>query len=378
MESAQKLLILCHGFPPYYGGAEHAAFDLAKEAVKAGHRVTVVTSDIGGRLPARETMDGMQIIRVHARKKRWSFHTTLELMDFLRMGMKRMPAIVKDIKPDFIWAHFSVPAGFLARKSFQRFGIPYGVVLHGSDVPGYQPGRFRAIYPALRRVVRPVWKDACAVVAVSDDLRKLAAKTWPSGTIDVIPNGVDTDRFAPSATPTEASTVKLQARVVAQWIERKGIHFLLDAIAALDGPARDTIEWHLYGSGPYEAELHARIATHRLSQHVHMHGLLPRDELADLLCENTDLFVLPSLQEGLPLALLEALSAGTAVIATRVGGIPSALKDGHDAILTDPGDVEQLRDAILRLTQDATFRHTLQSNGRQTALRYSWAASWRQ
>ena len=378
MAFSKNLLILCHGFPPYYGGAEHAAYDLAREAVKDGHHVTVVTSDIGGRLPLEEKMDGMRIIRLHTRKKKWSFHTTLELIGFLRVGRQQLPAIVKETKPDFIWAHFSVPAGFLARRAHQRFGIPYGVILHGSDVPGYQPGRFRYIYPILKLVVRKVWTHAAVVIAVSSELRKLAITTWPSGNIKVIKNGVNVDRFSPAQNHSIMPESKLQAVVVAQWIERKGIQFLLKAIAGLDESVRDRIEWHLYGSGPYEATLRALIDTHHLKTHVHMHGLLPRDKLADQLCRNTDIFVLPSLQEGLPLALLEALSAGTAVIATRVGGIPSALTDGHDALLIDPANSNQLRDAIQTLSQDDSLRASLQSEARQTALQHSWAASWKQ
>ena len=54
-----NLLVICHGFPPYYGGAEHAAYYLAREAARAGMKVCVLTSDIGGRLPRAETLDGL-------------------------------------------------------------------------------------------------------------------------------------------------------------------------------------------------------------------------------------------------------------------------------------------------------------------------------
>lgn len=378
MDTSKRILILCHGFPPYYGGAEHAAYDLAREAVKAGHTVTIVTSDIGGRLPAEEEMDGMRIIRLHARKKEWSFHTTFELLDFLRVGLKQFPSIVKDLQPDFIWAHFSVPAGALAFNAFRTFGIPYGVVLHGSDVPGYQPDRFRFIYPALRIIVRRIWRRASFVIAVSDELRSLALETWPTGTIDVIPNGVDTEQFKPNPTREARAGTELQALVAAQWIERKGIHFLLEAIHLLDPKVKEHLVWHLCGSGPYEPQLRSLIQEYQLEDRVHLHGLIPRDKLTERLCRETDLFVLPSLQEGLPLALLEALSAGTAVIATRVGGIPSALTDRKDALLCDPGNPEQLRAAIERLAREPLLRQTLQEQARQTALRYSWTASWLQ
>ena len=376
MDTAKRLLVLCHGFPPYYGGAEHAAYDLAREAVQAGHAVTVLTSDIGGRLPAEEEMEGMRIIRLHARKKEWSFHTTFELLDFLRVALKHIPSLIKEVQPDFIWAHFSVPAGLVAFKASRKFGTPYGVVLHGSDVPGYQSGRFGLIYPALRLVVRRIWQRAAFVVAVSDELRSLALNTWPAGTIDVIPNGVDTERFKPDSAQEAGAGPELQALVAAQWIERKGIHFLLEAIHGLDPQVKKRLVWHLCGSGPYEPQLRRLIHDYQLEDRVHLHGLIARDNLTARLCKETDLFVLPSLQEGLPLALLEALSAGTAVIATRVGGIPSALTDGKDALLCDPASPEQLRVAIERLVKEPRLRQTLQEQARQTALRYSWNASW--
>lgn len=377
MFRVRRILIICHGFPPYYGGAEHAAYDLAREAARDGFVVTVMTSDIGGRLPAEETMEGVRVVRIAARKKKWSFHTTLELLDFLRQGLKNLDRVLAEAKPDFIWAHFSVPAGYLAMRAGQRRGIPYGVVLHGSDVPGYQPGRFRYIYPVLKRVVGRVWRRASAVVAVSSELRALAATSWPGGSIRVIENGVDTSLFQPSKQKKSGEAPRpLYALVAAQYIERKGLQYLLQAIHDLPPGVRDNMVWHLCGSGPYEGVLRSLITRYQLESSVFLDGLLTREELANRLNNLAHLFVLPSLQEGLPLALLEALSAGCAVVATRVGGIPDALTDRYDALLCDPASPGQLAEAISSLAADPALRESLSRRGRETASRFSWKSSW--
>ncbi|HOW98941.1 MAG TPA: hypothetical protein PK634_14265, partial [Kiritimatiellia bacterium] len=80
--SNPRLLVICHGFPPYHGGAELAAGYLAREAARDGWAVDVLTSDLGGRLPAEETRDGAAIRRIRAPKKEWTRHTAAELGRF--------------------------------------------------------------------------------------------------------------------------------------------------------------------------------------------------------------------------------------------------------------------------------------------------------
>jgi glycosyltransferase involved in cell wall biosynthesis len=376
----RRLLVICHGFPPYFGGAEHVAYYLAREAAADAQRpaaVTVLTSDIGGRLPPEDIVDGVAIRRVHAPKKEWTRHTTLELAAFLRAARRRLPAVFARFQPDYTLAHFSVPAGWLALDLRRRYGVPYAVVLHGSDVPGYQPGRFGWLYPLLRPAVRRVWRHAACVIAVSEQLRALARTTWPGGAIEVIANGVDTRSFQPAEGFADRPCGHpCRLLVVAQLIERKGIQHLLAALGAAE-KTRNAFELHLHGTGPYEPALRSQTERLGLKGRVHFHGFTPHADLPALM-RAADIFVLPSLQEGLPLALLEALACGLAVAASATGGIPAVVRDRQNGLLTRPGDSAALAAALRELSADGGLRARLRAAARRTAEGYAWNNVWAQ
>ncbi len=369
----RRLLVISHGFPPYYGGAEHAAGYLARAAAASGRwTVEALTSDIGGRLPARETWHGCDVIRVRTRKRAWARHTAPELLDFFRAAT----ACRAVSQPDWIFAHFSLPAGGVARTFARRLGAPYAVVLQGSDVPGYQNRRFGPLYALVRPWLRRVWRDAAAVFAVSESLRTLARRTWPGGRIEVIPNGVDPDLFQPLENrAVRTSNPWKTAVVTAQLIERKGLQYLLDALASLPPDVRGRLRLKVYGTGPYADALRRRAQAAGLTDRVEFAGLVEHEALPDLY-RTADLFVLPSLEEGLPLALVEAMASGLPAIATAVGGIPTLVRDGENGLLVPPADAPALARALTRLLTEETLLERLASAARASVAPWSWARLW--
>jgi len=371
-----NLLVICHGFPPYYGGAEHAAYYLAREAARAGMKVCVLTSDIGGRLPRAETLDGLlPVRRLRAPKRAWTRHSALELLAFWLAARRQLPRALGTFAPDAILAHFTLPAGAVAQRLAARRGVPYSVVLHGSDVPGYQPGRFGALYPLVRPWVRRVWTGAAHVVAVSEPLADLAAAVWPAGRIRVIHNGVDTERFRPASPPRTGSETTCRLVAVAQLIPRKGLAVLIEALARLPPAPRRRVQAEIYGAGP-ERERLERLARDRgLAPVVRFQGLATHERLPDILAA-ADVFVLPSLQEGLPLSLLEALACGLPAVAADVGGVATVLRHEANGLLVPPADPEALRAALERLLADPPLRRRLAEEARRTAERFAWPAVW--
>ena len=364
--SSPRLLVICHGFPPYHGGAELAAGYLAREAVRDGWAVEVLTSDIGGRLPATEQRDGLVIHRLPAPKKEWTRHAVVELGQFY-FAARRHAGEFLHPRPDCVLAHFTFPAGQLARYLGRQYAIPYAVVLHGSDVPGYQPERFGLLYPFLKPFARGVWRDAARVIAVSESLRDLAWRTWPGGRIEVIANGVDIEVFRPVGRRPSRDG-RLCVIAVAQLIERKGLRFLLEALSG-----RENLT--ICGTGPLEAELRSLAVARKMDGRVDFAGAVAPSVMPQRL-QSADVFVLPSLQEGLPLALLEAMAAGLAVVATPVGGLPGVLRHEENALLVPPADVESLRTALDRL-RDPSLRARLGAAARQAVTAYDWPTVWR-
>jgi glycosyltransferase involved in cell wall biosynthesis len=168
----------------------------------------------------------------------------------------------------------------------------------------------------------------------------------PAAKIVVIPNAAKTDAMASPVprsvlAPDDGTPVVL---TVARLDGQKGITHLLDAISAMPRAS-----FAIAGDGPNRAALEARAASLGLNDRVRFLG--HRQDVPSLLAAS-DLFVLPSLYEGLPLSVLEAMAAGVPVIATAIGGTDEVVRDGETGTLVQPADAGALASAIARTLAD--------------------------
>lgn len=197
-------------------------------------------------------------------------------------------------------------------------------------------------------------REVDAVVAISEGVRAaLIASGVAPARITVVPSGVDAARFA----PTVERRIEARARfglgddafvlaTVGVLEERKGHDLLLDALAALRAPALRLV---VAGTGSRAAWLAERARTLGLVPHVQFLG--PLDDVVPVLAA-ADALVMPSRHEGLGVAALEAMAAGLPVVASGVGGLPDAVRDGETGLLVPPGDPAALATAIARLAAD--------------------------
>ena len=185
----------------------------------------------------------------------------------------------------------------------------------------------------------------------------------------VIHNAVDLDFFHPGpGAGFLRSELGLSAEVpllltTGQLTSIKGHRHLLEAMAALPGPAPVLA---LTSRGPEESDLRDRARRLGLGNRVHFLGFRPRAELP-LLMEDADVVVQPSLEEGLPLSVLESMAKGKAIVATAIAGIPEAIEHGVHGLLVPPGDVDALRDAVTWLLGDPGLRRRLGAAARSRA-----------
>ena len=183
------------------------------------------------------------------------------------------------------------------------------------------------------------------------------------GKITLVPNAVSLDQFPHDATPNSTRPADPAAPptvlTVARLDPQKGLHHLV-AAAALVPEVRVMI----VGDGPERGALETRIAQLGLGDRVHLLGF--RTDIPELLA-GCDLFVLPSLFEGLPLSILEAMAAGKAVVATAIGGNDEAVVDGVTGLLVPPADPQALADALRTLLREPERRRRLGEAGRRRA-----------
>jgi glycosyltransferase involved in cell wall biosynthesis len=146
----------------------------------------------------------------------------------------------------------------------------------------------------------------------------------------------------------------------------KGHAGLIDAVTGLAARATDLPPWRLAiaGRGAEEARLRQMTAERRLDGRVQLLGF--REDAADVIAA-ADVFALPSLSEGLPLALAEAMFAGKAIVASSVGGIPEIVNDGVEALLTPSGDAAALASRLESVLRDGALRARLGDAARRRA-----------
>jgi glycosyltransferase involved in cell wall biosynthesis len=240
-------------------------------------------------------------------------------------------------------------------------------------------------YVAARRSGKPIvatchnWVGGTAALGIYNHLDRMALKRFQglaavsdsvaqrlldSGVaakkIRTIANGIDVERFE-RALPSPALDFEGNKVVgmVARLDLQKGFEYLLRAAHALCG-AFPALKVVIVGEGPDRQAIESMIQRFGLQSNVILagqHSDMPAIYAA------MDIFVLPSLNEGLPMTILEAMAASRPVIATRVGAIPSVIKDGETGLLVDPGDINGLRDALTRLLTDSDLCRRIGSAG---------------
>lgn len=210
-------------------------------------------------------------------------------------------------------------------------------------------------------------------IAVSEANRRYAQRYFP-GQYRVIPNGIEVARFAdPSICPIEKfDDDHLNILFVGRLEERKGFRYLLRAFRQVK---RDVENARLLVVGAYEKEDKASYLEY--VRHYHLHdvkfiGYVPSDELPRWY-HTADIFCAPSTgYESFGIVLLEAMAAGTPIVASDIAGYRSVLQHGVQGELVPPADPEILASTLTRLLRDAERRHTYAEAGRQTAPRYAW------
>jgi glycosyltransferase involved in cell wall biosynthesis len=207
------------------------------------------------------------------------------------------------------------------------------------------------------------------IVAVSELIRnEMVEAGVPGGKITVIDNGVDVEEIEKqvrSALPGEMFPEDDATKIVGaigSLKEEKGFRFLIEAAGNVV-PTEGKVKFLIVGDGPLRGELERLAASRGAEGNIVFTGY--RNDVYKLL-GTFDIFVLPSVKEGLPMVLLEAMAAGIPVVATRVGAVPRVLIDGVNGLLVSPGDAGALRKAIETLLTNPSIAESIAASGYET------------
>jgi glycosyltransferase involved in cell wall biosynthesis len=306
--------------------------DHARAAATRGHRVIVVVdegprSGLRGLFELSEERDGLlRVVRLAYRPRTGTLaYLPAVLLVARRLAREGTPV-------DVIHAHIhrmAWPAaivGALLRR-------PFVVTENSSEWP-----RRTITRGALRRA-RIAFRRAALVCPVNERLQRAIESYGVRARFRIVPNTVNAELFH---APEEGAKTPTKLVNVALHVEVKALDVLLKALAEV-GARRPELELELIGDGPLTPDLQVLASELGIGERVHFAGRAAPAEISEAL-RAADVFVLSSLSENMPLAVLEALCCGLPVAATDVGGVPEAV--GDDGVLAPAGDAEGLAAAI--------------------------------
>lgn len=360
----KRILVLNYEFPPLGGGAATATFNLLKQlSSREDLKIDLITSSVG-EYKEEKFSENINVYFLNIGKNgRVHDQSQKDLLVYAWKAFELARKLKKEKKYDLIHAFFGVPCGFIA----MFLKIPYVVSLRGSDVPFYSEK-----YKWLDKLFfwwlsRIIWRKAQKVIANSEGLKQLALKTNKNQKIGVIYNGVDTKMFFPAEKSENDFTVISTSRI----IKRKGIDFLVDGFIKFS-ENKNNAKLLLIGDGEMKSELELKIKKARLEDKIIFTGAAERARMPEYY-RQADVFVLPSLNEGMSNSLLEAMASGLAVIATDTGGT-GELVNSENGVIIEKSSAESIRTALDKLYSNKNLLRSMKLSSRQKAEGMSWEA----
>ena len=341
---ARKILVVSHEYPPIGGGGGRVIQDLCEGLASENLTFYILTAHYAD-LSQIETHEFLTIERLRSCRKE-AFRASLTAMVcFVWKSFWRTLRLIHTWNPVLIHAHFAVPGGASAALAAMITRTPYILTIHGGDVPGGAPEKTDRWFRIMKPFTGFIWKRANKVIAVSEVSKQLALKQYPVE-IEIIPNGIDRHVF-------QNDPAKLQTPPHILFVGRFSPEKNAIAVPDILKNLLD-LDWKctMIGDGPHWSLLEQKIKQFNLDERFNLTGWLPQDSVNSLL-SNSDILMMPSLRESMPMAGLQALAAGNALILSNVGACPEMAVPGRNGFLFDPLDIEGFAQAVRELLCDS-------------------------
>jgi glycosyltransferase involved in cell wall biosynthesis len=335
-------------YPPHLGGMENCVQNISHELIKTGYKVSVYTSDQG--LTGNEPLNGIQTNYLRSVEL---FHTPIIFNLF--------PKLMAIPKQSLIHVHISqaiTPEVVLLISKLKN--IPYIVHFH-LDVDSSGKMGF-LLKPYKRIFLTKVLQNAAKVIVLSNEQRDFVIKKYKlnKNKITVVPNGVAETFFRISQKAHPVKKILFVGRLAPQ----KNLPLLIEAVTNMKTP----VEVDIVGEGEDRQKI-IDLIKYRQLKNVTLHGKKTGLDLQKFYSES-DLFVIPSIREGVSLAMLEAMAAGLPIVASDVPGMRTLIKN-CGILVKNPNPQNYAKTLDLNLSDPEKLK-TLSKLSRQTAQNYSW------
>lgn len=366
-------------FPPGPGGVERHVAEVAARLGSRGYSVEVYTSELyrefpWERLPASVPREESRPFGHVHRLPVTSLPGPLHYPFF-----RGLPAALARDRPDLVHVHtYGTHQVALARRFRRRTGTPFVLTAHFHPIWSIEGGwlrhRIRGFYD--RRLAAPLMRAAARVIVQTrEEERLLRVVGLELPPVAIIPPG-----YTPLPPPSTPGVFRARYAIAGPYVlfvgrlaSNKGLLPLLQAFRPLARRHPDASLVLVGADGGMRAAVEARARELGLGPRLRIADHVPDDAVLADAYRGARVTVLPSEYEAFGLVLLESLSQGTPVIASRIGGIPEFVEEGRAGLLTPPGDVPALTEAIERLWEDESLARQLGTYGRDHVVpRYTW------
>jgi glycosyltransferase involved in cell wall biosynthesis len=367
--------------PPhlYFGGVERRIIETTKRLSSQADITVYSGTKAGFKKPT--VIDGVSFVPCYSTDKvfpvdNWFFNKSLSK----KAG---------EINADVYEAHLSSGYGLLKALKKQGSNKPFIHTVHGvladeyqqakqNDYQSFRGGIANQFMRRLAKLEEETAKNATLIVTVSKYSLEKIQKHYhvDKAKVRIVPNGVDPEKFNPVG---DREAVKRQFGLndkpvilfVGSLIPRKGLPFLVEAAKKTVKQQADT-KFVIVGDGPLKSQLMSNLDKANLSGNFMFLSGLNEDALVAVY-DCADVFVLPSVQEGQGIVLLEAQASAKPVVAFNVGGVNEAVLNGETGLLVSRGNSGELADALLKLLSDESLREKMGANGRRFVMdNFTW------
>ena len=275
---------------------------------------------------------------------------------------------------DFIWSVMASFNGFSALffKLIHR-KVPFLLTLQEGDTPEHIKKATGIMYPLYKKI----FTNANHIQSISKFLNKYGRSMGATCPSTVVPNGVDVELFSHTYTSSQMKALEHELGLdpfdsvlitTSRLVAKNGIADIIDALAYLPTYTKLLI----LGTGPLDKFLRDKTILLKLEKRVTFVGFVPNRELP-LYMRVSDIFIRPSLSEGMGISFIEAMASGLPVIATEVGGIPDFLTDGVTGLFCEVNNPRSIAEKVELLIGDETLRNTIVKNAREMVrTKYDW------
>jgi len=383
-----KILVLSYEYPPIGGGGGIICKNISENLARLGNEVTVLTteipvismrysvfgdrysvkfnSDISNKTKARNFelhnceseitnhkslpieaigITNLRVIRLHSLRKNIFQSNPVEMLSWIRTTkrfIRENPGLV-----DFnvCMAHFMLPGGEVARWLKREFGLPYVLISHGHEIPWVHPRQMFFFHAGaffwLKKVCRHSSVNFVQTRMMKANLDRFLGKKYEKKNV-IIPNGVDTSRFFPDFSKRPQ---QLRVLFVGRLVIQKDPMTFLKTLKIFSQETTD-FEVHIIGDGNLRKKMERFVEKNGLSPKVKFLGKIDEEKMVAEY-QSAHLMVAPSLNEGMSIAALEALSCGIYLIATRASGFEEMITEGVNGEFVNFRDTKDLSGKLL-------------------------------